>query len=152
MENSQVVLMTVVGENVQRLSALTTRFRRTDTKDVLRAYSNIVQCEETDTGEKVTPHCHVYWIYHLAGGSGMKIVPRQEVGRLRNLMEIGSIPDWSGDEIHVSSFDPNAHALLCTDLSVASYMDQNPDHILGPDARVVSATFKQALVWWETCA
>lgn len=152
MQNPQVVLMTVVGENIRRLDALTAHFRRTDAKDVLRAYRTIVGCEEADTGHPATPRCHVFWIYHLARGLGMQIVPRTEVKRLQNLMELGSIPEWSGDEIHVSSFDPNVHALLCTDISVASYMHQNPDHILGVDARVESPSFKNALVWWDSCA
>ena len=151
-ENPQVVLMTAVGTSIQHLDALTVRFRRTDTNAVLRAYRTIVSCEEADTGYPASPRCHVFWIFHLAHGSGMMIVPRAEVKRLRNLINIGCTADWTGDEIPVSSFDPNAHALLCTDFSVASYMDQNPDNILGADAHVESPTFKHALVWWESCA
>lgn len=144
--------MAAVGESIHRLDALTAHFRRTDTKDVLRAYRTIVKCEEVDTGHPVTPRCHVFWISNLTHGSGVRIVPLKEVERLRNLMELGSVPDWSGDEIDVSSFDSGAHALLCTDITVASYMDQNPDHILGVDAHVTSPTFKHALVWWDSCA
>lgn len=79
-------------------------------------------------------------------------VPRMEVEQLRTLLEQGGRVDAHESCIclDVERFDPETHALLCTEPTVVSYMEHNPDHILGTCATVVSPTFKSALVWW-TC-
>lgn len=150
MENPQVVLMTMVGASIQRISDLMVSFRRTDTKDVLKAYDTIMQCEKRDTGCDPTPRCHVFWICNLSNATDVHIISQTEVENVRNVMEAEHTPEVL-DDYDVDSFDPCVHALLCTNVSVASYLDGNPNHILGTNAHVVSPTFKHALVWW-TCA
>ena len=79
-------------------------------------------------------------------------MPRTEVQQLRNLMELGGRVDAHESCICLDAerFDPKTHALLCTEPTVVSYMEDNPDDILGTCATVVAPTFKLALVWW-TC-
>lgn len=147
MQHSGVSVMTTIGTSIRTIDAALARFRRSHTQDVLNAYATIVtHAEISDPSE------HASCIHSLARGQGVVVVPRTNVEQLRNLLELGVRVDPPDSCIHLDAerFDPNAHALLCTEPTVVSYMEHNPDHILGTHATVVAPTFKSALVWW-TC-
>lgn len=139
--------MATIDSSIRTIDAALARFKRSHTADVLNAYANIVShAEISDPGD------HASCIHSLSRGQGVVVVPRTNVGQLRNLLELGGQVDAPDSCIHLDAerFDPNAHALLCTEPTVVSYMENNPDHILGTRATVVAPTFKSALVWW-TC-
>tara|TARA_B110001450_G_scaffold257061_1_gene290829 strand:+ start:37230 stop:37670 length:441 start_codon:yes stop_codon:yes gene_type:complete len=143
MENATVQRMVTIGASVRTIDGALRRFKRSDTSDVLKAYHRIV-CD----AEIVQPTDHALLIYQLS--QGVVVVPRGDVSRLRDLLEQGgSIDRYTCDgDIHMEAFDPAVHALLFRETSVVSYMENNPDHILGERAQVVAPTFKTALVWW----
>ena len=148
MEHPDVALMVEVAAYIRTIDQALKQFRRSDTMGVLRAYRGVLTHEPS-----TTPCRHAYWIREFSRGeNNILVVPRREASALANRLEMGMpLDDWidrtTFDDV---AFDPKHHALCCLDLSVASYMHGNPDHILGPDATVVSPMFKSALVWW-TC-
>lgn len=139
MESIDTFLRTIVTALV--------RFERSRTNEVLDAYARIVEIWKLSD-----PSDHASCIHSLAQGQGVVAVPRRNVEQLRNLLELGGRVDAPDSCICLDTqrFDPGKHALLCTELTVVSYMEHNPDHILGTCATVVAPTFKSALVWW-TC-
>ena len=152
-ENPQVVLMVTVGRCIRRLETYLSRYSRSDTAGILKEYGTIASCERAETGD-VAPRVHAFWIYNLSNRRGVRVVARSEVTRLRERLEsghaLGEEETGDDDDNAITTFDPADHALLCTDVTVASYMEGNPDHVLGAHANVVAPTFKGALVWW-TC-
>lgn len=139
--------MVSIGASIRTIDTSIARFQRSRTNDVLKAYAHIVSLSGiSDPGD------HVSCIHSLAQGHGIVVVPRSEVQQLRDLMERGGPVDAHESCIclYIERFDPGTHALLCTEPTVVSYMEDNPDNILGTCAAVVAPTFKSALVWW-TC-
>lgn len=147
MQHSDVPVMMTIGTYIRTIDAALARFQRSHTNDVLNAYACIVSHAEISD-----PSDHASCIHKLARGQGVAVVPRNEVEKLCNLLELGGQVDAHESCIRLDAerLDPNVHALLCTEPTVVSYMDHNPDHILGTCANVVAPTFKSALVWW-TC-
>lgn len=147
MQHSDVSVMAIIGSSIRTIDAALARFKRSHTADVLDAYASIVSHAKISD-----PSDHVSCIHTLSRGRGVVVVPRTKVGQLCNLLELGGQldPHESCICIDAERFDPNTHALLCTEPTVVSYMEHNPDHILGIRATVVAPTFKSALVWW-TC-
>jgi len=147
MQHSDVSVMVSIGTSIRTIDAATTRFQRLRTNDVLDAYASIVLHAKISD-----PSDHASCIHSLARGQGVSVVPRKEVEQLRNLLERDGRVDAPPSCISLDAecFDPKTHALLCTEPTVVSYMEDNPDHILGTCATVVAPTFKSALVWW-TC-
>jgi hypothetical protein len=139
--------MATIDTSIRTIDAALTRFGRSLTNDVLGAYAHIVAHANISD-----PSGHASCIHSLSRGQGVVVVPRTNVKQLCNLLELGGQLDALESCIHLGTerFDPNAHALLCTEPTVVSYMEHNPDHILGIRATVVAPTFKTALVWW-TC-
>lgn len=147
MQHSDTAVMATIGTSILTIDAGLARFRRSLTNDVLRAYAHIAMHSKiSDPGD------HVLCIHSLARGQGVAVVPRSEVGQLRNLLELGGQVDARESCLCLDKdrFDPRMHALLCTEPTVVSYMEHNPEHILGSSATIVTPTFKSALVWW-TC-
>ena len=147
MQHSDTPIMVTIGTSILTIDAALAQFRRSFTNDVLRAYTHIAMHSKiSDPGD------HVSCIHSLARGQGVAVVPRSEVEQLRNLLELGVPMDARESCLCLDEdrFDPTLHALLCTEPTVVSYMEHNPDHILGSGANVVAPTFKTALVWW-TC-
>jgi hypothetical protein len=144
MQPTDAVVMTTIGTSIRTIDTSIARFQRSRTNDVLKAYAHIVSLAGIST-----PGDHVSCIHSLAQGQGVAVVPRTDVEHLRNLMELGDYRQTC-IRLDVERFDPNMHALLCTEPTVVSYMEDNPDNILGTCATVVAPTFKSALVWW-TC-
>lgn len=141
--------MTKVGAYIRIIDSALSCARRRDATVVLEAYRAIVTHDGTDD---VKPKDHVHWIHGLSREQGVRVVPRELVGNLRNSLEMGEVVDDEAFEIvPFESFDPLLHAVLCTDLTVVSYMENNPDEILGKHARVIAPTLKKALLWWTTC-
>lgn len=147
MQNPDVSVMVRMGTSIRTIDTSIARFQRSRTNDVLKAYARIVSLAEiSDPGD------HVSCIYSLSRCQGVVVVPRTEVQQLCNLMELGGRVDSHKSCVCLDTerFDPRTHALLCTEPTVVSYMEGNPDDILGTRATVVAHTFKSALVWW-TC-
>lgn len=139
--------MESMGTSIRTIDTSIARFQRSRTNDVLKAYAHIVSLLEISD-----PGAHALCIHGLSRGQGIAVVPRTKVQQLRNLIELGGLVDsrqWC-IRLDAEHFDPGTHALLCTEPTVVSYMEDNPDNILGPCATVVAPTFKSALVWW-TC-
>ena len=140
--------MAEAGASIRTIDSAIARFSRTHTTAVLKAYSRLASLAMCST-----PRDHALWIFDLSRGTGIVVVSIADVAMLRNRMELGCRFDASESVTFVSieDFDPTMHALLCTEPSVVSYMESNPDDILGTNANVVAPTFKCTLVWW-TCA
>ena len=146
MDNSEARVMVSVGTSIRAIDTALVRFRRSHTNDVVKAYQQIVVHADV-----VEPHQHAFWVYNLSRGQGVMIVPRTTVEGLRGRIEQGvSVDDSTSDSTPIEAFDPKMHALLCTEPTVVSYLEDNPDNILGKHAQVVTPTFKSALLWW-TC-
>jgi len=147
MQHSDTIVMVTIGTSIRTIDAALARFRRSLTNDVLRAYAHIAMHAKI-----FDPNDHVSCIHSLSRGQGVAVVPRSEVEQLCNLLELGGSVDARDSCLCLDKdrFDPKMHALLCTEPTVVSYMEHNPDHILGACATVVAPTFKSALVWW-TC-
>ena len=147
MNHSDAAVMTSISTNIRTIDTSVARFQRSRTNDVLKAYASIVSLAKISD-----PSDHASCIHGIARGQGVVVVPRTEVQQLRNLMELGGRVDAHESCICLDAerFDPKTHALLCTEPTVVSYMEDNPDDILGTCATVVAPTFKLALVWW-TC-
>lgn len=141
-----------VGACIDTITAAVARFKRADTSDVLGAYQTIAERADICAyAGRVEPDAHASLIYTLCRGQGMRIVPRSDVCRIRNALELGEAVELKGGGMlhHVEeTFDPRASAILMVEPSVVSYMDGNPDYILGTNATVVAPTFKSALIWW----
>lgn len=136
--------MVEAGKTLRVLSDAIGTFDRKRTLTVVEAYARLVRLDEVDDP---TPAYHATWIEKLNMHAGVHVVSFRDVGRLRHQLEIhGCVSAF--DAVDAPVFDPTRHALVCTEPSVLSYLADNPDGVLGPNACVVSPHFKCALVWW----
>ena len=137
------------GEQIHTLSSALRNFSRDHTMDVLRAYDRLVRLEEREMKSTLPPRNHALWIHGLNLGAGVLVVDVAHAHRMSNDLSLtGRVTTPPVADVPVDDFDPTRHALLCTDVSLASYLEGNPDGLLGANARVVSPYFKLALVWW----
>jgi hypothetical protein len=146
---STVQIMVEMGACFRTIDDALRRFDRRQTSAVLNAYATIMSQERRELKTDITPAHHASWIHKLSRGVGIVVVPITCVVTLTNQMQVLGVCAWSDDDpIPIASFDPRAHAILCVDATVVSYMENNPDYILGQNANVVTSSFKTSLVWW----
>jgi len=149
---ASVQIMVQMGACLQTIDNALRRFNRRQTADVLNAYATIMseECRELKT-ENISPFRHASWIHNLSRGVGIVVVPITRIFALTNQMQELGVVAWSDDDpIPIAKFDPLLHAILCVDATVVSYMEDNPEYILGKNANVVTSSFKTSLVWWES--
>lgn len=143
MQNA-VAIMVEAGKTLRVLNDAVGTFDRKRTGDVIAAYATLVRLDEADDP---TPAFHADWIDKLNLHTGVHVFPREDVARLCNEMELHGRVTLAREVVGIP-FDAARHALVCTQPSVLSYLDGNPDAVLGAHARVVSPHFKCAIAWW----
>ena len=147
---SPAQVMVRAGQHIQTLTDALRTFSLERTLDVLNAYDRLTSLERREMRETtLPPRNHALWIHGLNLGLGVHVVDVAHAHRMSNDLSLTGAVDASSCavDVPIDHFDHVRHALLCTDLSLLSYLAGN-DHLLGTNAHVVSPYFKHALVWW----
>ena len=126
-------------------------FSRDDAGAVRAAYGTLV--DAYTGGVAATPHDHFCTLIACPTSDPtamLRLCDRASTARLVELAAAGDVPRLEAAATLAKAapgvaFDPAAHALVATDLTVLSYLHPSD---LGPDARLEASHFKCAVLYW----